>query len=119
LLVLGRVQRRRRHRLAAKAVLEEALGLFEAAGSLRWAEQSAAEIDCLGLRPVSAPDGLTPSEERAAKLAASGLTNQEVAASLVVSVKTVEAHLARAYRKLGIHSRAELGALMGRREPRL
>ena len=44
-----------------------------------------------------------------AELAASGHTNREVAALLFISAKTVEANLARVYRKLGIHSRAELG----------
>jgi len=115
LLVLGRIRRRRRKRLAAKAPLEEALAIFEAVGSPRWAEQASAEIACLGLRP-RASDSLTLSEERVAHLAASGLTNHEVAASLIVSPKTVEAQLARAYRKLGIRSRAELGARMTRRE---
>ncbi|MDA4105978.1 hypothetical protein MHOL44478_01660 [Mycobacterium holsaticum DSM 44478] len=47
-----------------------------------------------------------------AELAASGMTNRDVAGALSLSAKTVEATLARAYRKLGIRSRAELGALM-------
>ena len=111
LLVLGRIRRRFRKRLTAKAALEEALAIFDAVGSSRWAEQASIEIACLGLRPRGSGD-LTPSEERVARLAASGLTNREVAASLIVSPKTVEAQLARAYRKLGIHSRAELGARM-------
>jgi DNA-binding CsgD family transcriptional regulator len=51
-----------------------------------------------------------------ALLAAAGRTNRSVAAELAVSPKTVEATLARAYRKLGIRSRAELGALMARRD---
>ena len=52
---------------------------------------------------------LTPTERRVADLAAEGLSNRDVAASLYISAKTVEAHLSRIYRKLGIHSRAELG----------
>ena len=111
LLVLGRIRRRLRKRRAAKAALEEALATFEAAGAARWAEQAAAEIAAIGLRPRST-DTLTPAEERVARLAASGMTNQQVAAVLVVSAKTVEAHLGRAYRKLGIRTRAELGAQM-------
>jgi DNA-binding NarL/FixJ family response regulator len=117
LLALGRVRRRARQRRAAKEVLEEARATFERVGSPRWAEQAAVEIDALGLRPSAPSDGrLTPSEERVATLAASGLTNQQVADSLIVSPKTVEAHLARAYRKLGIRSRAELGAHMAQRD---
>ena len=49
-------------------------------------------------------------------LAASGLTNREVAASAFLSQKTVEANVARIYRKLGIQSRAELGAWLASRE---
>jgi len=47
-----------------------------------------------------------------AELAASGLTNRQVAEQAFISAKTVEANRARAYRKLGISSRAELGARM-------
>jgi len=53
---------------------------------------------------------LTSAEQRVAELAAGGMTNREVAAALFISPKTVESTLARAYRKLEIHSRAELGA---------
>jgi DNA-binding CsgD family transcriptional regulator len=115
LLVLGRIRRRRRKRLAAKAVLEEALAIFQAVGSPLWADQASTEIAGLGLRPRSS-DTLTAAEERVARLAATGLTNQQVSASLLVSPKTVEAHLGRAYRKLGIHSRAELGAHMAQHQ---
>lgn len=115
LLVLGRIRRRLRKRRASKTALDEALEIFEGVGSRLWADQASAEIACLGLRP-SAADGLTPSEERVARLVAEGRTNREVAASLIVSPKTVEASLARAYRKLGIRSRAELGALMAERD---
>jgi DNA-binding CsgD family transcriptional regulator len=62
-----------------------------------------------GGRPTSR-DALTPAEQRVAEQAASGLTNREVAAVLFISPKTVESTLARAYRKLKIRSRAELGA---------
>jgi DNA-binding CsgD family transcriptional regulator len=115
LLVLGRIRRRRRKRRAAKEALDEAKAIFERAGSPRWAERAEAEIAAIGLRPTTS-DGLTASEERVAALAASGLTNQQVADALIVSPKTVEAHLARAYRKLGIRSRAELGARMAQRD---
>lgn len=57
---------------------------------------------------------LTPSERRVADLTATGLTNRQVAQELFVTVKAVEWHLSNVYRKLGIHSRAELPALLTR-----
>jgi DNA-binding NarL/FixJ family response regulator len=52
--------------------------------------------------------GLTAAEQRVAELVASGMSNHEVATKLFISSKTVEATLARVYRKLGIRSRTEL-----------
>jgi DNA-binding CsgD family transcriptional regulator len=59
-------------------------------------------------RPVTGIDALTPSEHRVASLAASGHTNPQIAQSLFLSLKTVEMHLGRTYRKLGIKSREQL-----------
>lgn len=56
---------------------------------------------------------LTASEQRIAQLAAAGLTNREIAARLVVTVKAVEWHLSHVYRKLGIRSRAGLANSLG------
>jgi DNA-binding CsgD family transcriptional regulator len=53
---------------------------------------------------------LTPSEAQIARLAASGRTNREIAETLFVSPKTVEAALSRVYRKLDVRSRSELAA---------
>ena len=53
---------------------------------------------------------LTVSELRVASRAASGLSNRDIARELFVTLKTVEFHLARTYRKLGVASRRELGA---------
>jgi DNA-binding CsgD family transcriptional regulator len=111
LLLLGRVQHRRRKRLAARDTLEQALAIFEGIGSRLWAERAREELSSIEL-PMNGPDGLNATEDLVARLAASGRTNREVAASMHVSPKTVELHLGRAYRKLGIHSRAELGAHM-------
>ena len=61
----------------------------------------------MGIRP-SAPLGLTPTEEQVAQLVADGKTNNEVAAELFLSRRTVEDNLSRIYRKLGLRSRAEL-----------
>jgi DNA-binding CsgD family transcriptional regulator len=55
---------------------------------------------------------LTPTERTICELAASGLRNNEIAARLFLSEKTVEANLSRGYRKLGVRSRTELAAAM-------
>ena len=57
-------------------------------------------------------DCLSPQEFQVARAVGRGLSNVEAAAALFVSRKTVEAHLTRAYRKLGIRSRTELTRLM-------
>lgn len=107
-LLRGQLLRRQRRKDLAAAALHEALDAFEEMGTPLWAERARAEI---ARTRVSATHdlGLTPSELRVAELAASGMTNRDVAATLFISPKTVEHNLARAYRKLGIHSRAELG----------
>ena len=110
LLCLGRVQRRSKQRKEARATLTRALETFERVGAPLWAAKARAELDRTHLR--EAPTSLTPSELRVAELAASGLTNKRIAERLFMSPKTVEANLARVYAKLGIASRAELGARM-------
>ena len=109
-LVLGQVRRRRRERRLAREALEAALAAFESLGSPLWAAKARDELDRLGFRRTAGEGVLTEMERRVAELAARGLTNKEVAGTLVISPKTVEAHLARTYEKLGIASRAELGA---------
>jgi DNA-binding CsgD family transcriptional regulator len=117
LLVAGEIERRSRRKRSACELLERALEIFEAAGARLWAQRTRAELDRAA--PRRAGSGLTDSEKLVAHLAASGLTNREVAAQLFMSSKTVESNLARAYRKLGIRSRAELGARLAsaEREP--
>jgi DNA-binding CsgD family transcriptional regulator len=114
LLVRGQVQRRQRHKRAARDSLAQALELFERSGAALWAKRAREELGRVGVRP-RAPQGLTGAERRVAELAASGLTNQEVAAAAFMSRKTVEANLTRIYRKLGIRSRAELGVRLAER----
>jgi DNA-binding NarL/FixJ family response regulator len=68
-----------------------------------------------GSEPDTGLPRLTERESEIARLASTGLSDREIAASLVVSVRTVESHLASAYRKLGIVSRRNLrAALTGR-----
>jgi DNA-binding NarL/FixJ family response regulator len=108
LLVLGRAQRRHKKRAAARQSLERARAGFEQLGCPGWAQAAAAELDRVSGRRAAPGGGLTPGEQHAAELAASGLSNKEVAAQLYLSVYTVEAHLSRAYAKLGIRSRSQL-----------
>jgi DNA-binding NarL/FixJ family response regulator len=59
-------------------------------------------------RSASSPTELSPSEFRVAELAAEGMRNSDIARTLYLSTKTVETHLGKAYRKLGISNRAQL-----------
>jgi DNA-binding CsgD family transcriptional regulator len=111
LLVKGVIERRLRRRRLAKASFEEALEIFADMGARLWEELARGELARLGLRRA-AGDDLTEAERRVAELTARGLTRREVAARLFVSPKTVDATLARVYRKLGVRTRAELGARM-------
>jgi len=107
LLVRGIVERRAKRRADARRSLEAALDRFETLGARPWAERARTEMARLGA-PVTG--ALTATERQVALLAARGLTNREVAASAFVTPKSVEGILSRAYAKLGIRSRAELGA---------
>jgi DNA-binding CsgD family transcriptional regulator len=115
LLVKGQIHRRRNERRLAREALLESIAVFEELGAPLWAEKARAELRRTGLRR-GARGELTPTEETVASLAASGLTNRQIAERVFVSPKTVEANLARVYRKLGIRSRAELGARMTERK---
>jgi DNA-binding NarL/FixJ family response regulator len=113
LLLLGQLQRRQRRKESASASLQEALDTFERLHVPLWADRARAELARANVGPRQSGQ-LTPSEQRVAELAASGMKNRDVATALFISPKTVEANLARIYRKLGIKSRAELGRHMGK-----
>src|SRR5947208_16335549 len=95
-LLQGQLQRRQRHRDAASATLRGALGVFEALDTPLWADRVRAELT-RGVSGRSRAGGLTPSEQRVAELAASGMTNKDIAAELFISPKTVEVNLSRIY----------------------
>jgi DNA-binding CsgD family transcriptional regulator len=99
-----------------RTVLRRAADLAVRLGASPLAARSAAELRRSGARPrrlaLWGPGALTPGERRVVELAANGLTNAEIAGELYLSEKTVEGHLARAYRKLGIQSRRELKKLV-------
>jgi DNA-binding CsgD family transcriptional regulator len=118
LVNLGTGLRSRDEGLAAREPLAAGLDLAQQCGAVALAETARAELVATGARPRRAslrgPDSLTPAELRTAQMAASGMTNREVAQALFVSTKTVETQLSQAYAKLGIGSRAELAqALTG------
>ena len=107
LLHLGATQRRSKQKSKARRTLGDALAIFEELGANLWSQKARAELGSIGGRTASG-DELTPAEARVAALVAEGRTNREVAAALYVSDHTVEFHLTRIYRKLGVRSRAEL-----------
>jgi DNA-binding NarL/FixJ family response regulator len=86
---------------------------FERLGCPGWAQAAGDELDRISGRRAAPGGGLTPGERRVAELVAAGLSNKQVAEQLYVSVYTVEAHLSRAYAKLGVGSRAQLARALG------
>jgi DNA-binding CsgD family transcriptional regulator len=116
LLAHGSVQRRARQRRAARESLQGARAMFEELGAALFAEKAGAELARIGGR-AAGPGHLTPAEQRIAELVGQGRSNKEVAAELVVTVRTVESNLTRIYRKLGVRSRAELAHRLSARDP--
>lgn len=111
LLAAGAMQRRLGHRVDARTLLRAAEADFAELRASPWLARTQQELRSSGatLRGRAAPDdALTAAEVRVARAAADGLTNKEIAATLFLSGKTVEFHLGRIYRKLGVRSRAEL-----------
>ena len=108
LLALGRTQRRTKQWRAARETLERASVAFAQLGADGWVRRTRSELDRVGGRRRASEGKLTPSERRVVELAAQGRSNKEIAAALFVTVNTVEVHLARAYPKLGVRSRAQL-----------
>jgi DNA-binding CsgD family transcriptional regulator len=106
-LLLGQLRRRQRKKQAASVALREALETFERLNTPLWAKR--ARADLARVTGGAGSSMLAPSEQRVAELAATGMTNRAIAAALFISPKTVDTNLSRIYRKLGIHSRAELG----------
>lgn len=107
LLALGSAQRRARRRRDARETLGRALAVFEELGAVLWASQVRGELTRIGGRSASSGE-LTATEARVAVLVSEGLSNKEVAATLVVTVSTVESALTSIYRKLGVRSRTEM-----------
>jgi DNA-binding CsgD family transcriptional regulator len=106
LLALGILRRRARQKRVARETIEAALDGFEQLGAAIWIDKARAELGRIGGR--AREDGLTAAERRVALLVAEGRTNQEAAAALFLSERTVASHLTSIYAKLGVRSRTEL-----------
>ncbi|MBE1489261.1 helix-turn-helix transcriptional regulator [Plantactinospora soyae] len=110
-LAYGEQLRRRSLRAEARVHLFAAHERFEWLGAAPWVARAASELRATGMTRSAgalAGDALTPQEREVAELAATGLSTKEVAARLMISPRTVSAHLYRVFPKLGISSRAAL-----------
>ncbi|RKS07136.1 regulatory LuxR family protein [Nocardiopsis sp. Huas11] len=120
-LLFGEWLRRARRTTEAREQLHLAADAFRRWGARPWEERAGAELRATGEtratdtlardRAEDPLDRLTPQELQVVRLAATGLTNRDIGAQLFLSPRTVGHHLYKAYPKLGVASRAELGAL--------
>ncbi|MEV0284741.1 AAA family ATPase [Kribbella sp. NPDC050820] len=113
-LVYGEWLRRHRRPNAAKEQLVEAYETFDRIGAHGWLPRVRSELTALGETAPGEPEssgGLTPQELQVVRRAALGMSNREIAAELFLSPRTVGHHLYKAYPKLGVKRRAELGHL--------
>jgi DNA-binding NarL/FixJ family response regulator len=106
LLVLGRIQRRRKSRRPSRDALARARELAVQMGHRPLLAAIEAELPRVAAERSGSE--LTATERRVADLIAAGATNRDAAAALFVSVRTIETHVASIYRKLGVRTRAEL-----------
>ncbi len=112
-LLYGEWLRRQRRRLDARTELRLAYDLFSDFAMAAFAERARVELQATGerarKRTIDTLDQLTPQEEQISRLAGEGHTNREIAAQLFISPSTVEYHLRKAFRKLDVTSRTQLG----------
>jgi DNA-binding NarL/FixJ family response regulator len=96
----------------ARAELRTAHELFSEFGMEAFAERARVELEATGeharKRTPETLRDLTPQEAQISRLAAQGHTNSEIASQLFISSSTVEYHLRKVFRKLGVKSRTQL-----------
>jgi DNA-binding CsgD family transcriptional regulator len=113
---LGALLRRCNSRSEARKLLRQGVDLAHRCGASALVARGNEELAATGAHPrtilLSGLDALTASERRVAQMAAEEMSNKEIAQALFVTVKTVEQHLGRVYRKLDISSRKDLGAAL-------
>lgn len=122
LVELGAARRREGQRAAAGDPLTHALELADELGAEPLVARARHELALLGARPRrtarTGPASLTPAEWAVVELAVDGLGNVQIGQRLFIARKTVESHLASAYRKLGIKARGDLAAALDVGPPR-
>jgi DNA-binding CsgD family transcriptional regulator len=118
---LGSALRRDNQRVAAREPLRRALDLARRCRADELADQLRGELRAAGAKPrrdlLIGRDSLTASEARIAQMAATGMTNSQIAQAIFLTPGTVEKHLTNVYSKLGISSRHELAAALGADTP--
>jgi DNA-binding CsgD family transcriptional regulator len=111
-LLYGEWLRRQRRRREARDQLRTAFDLFDSMGADGFAERARMELratgEQVGRRELGAPERLTPQEAQIAGLVSQGEANRDIAARLFLSPSTVEYHLRKVFRKLGVTSRTQL-----------